>query len=101
MINTPLYEFTKTAGAGASKEGAIRLMRGMVGWDVRDRLGDISMPTLVICGDSDQSTHPCCSYEIWHGIPNAELCVLPNCAHNAHLEVSEIFNPLIGRFLRA
>ena len=97
----PLYEFTKTAGAGASKEGAIRLMRGMVGWDVRDRLGDINMPTLVICGDSDQSTHPGCSYEIWHRIPNAELCVLPNCAHNAHLEVSEIFNPLIGRFLRA
>ena len=97
----PLYEFTKTAGAGASKEGAIRLMRGMVGWDVRDRLGEVSMPTLVICGDSDKSTHPDCSYELWHGIPGAQLCVLPDCAHNVHLEVSEAFNPLIGRFLRA
>lgn len=97
----PLYEFTKTAGAGASKAGAIRLMRGMVGWDVRARLGEISMPTLVICGDKDMSTHPDCSYELWHGIPGAQLCVLPDCAHNAHLEVSEVFNPLIGRFLRA
>ena len=99
--NHPLYEFTKIAGAGASKDGAIRLMRGMVGWDVRDRLGEISMPTLVICGDSDMSTHPDCSYELWHGIPGAQLCVLPNCAHNAHLELSEAFNPIIGRFLRA
>ena len=97
----PLYEFTKAAGAGASKEGAIKLMRGMAGWDVRDRLGEVAMPTLVICGDGDRSTHPDRSWELWRGIPNARLCVLPDCAHNAHLEVSEIFNPLIRRFLRS
>ena len=97
----PLYEFTKTAGAGVSKDGAIRLMRAMAGWDVRDRLGEVGMPTLVICGDSDLSTDPGCSYELWHGIPGAQLCVLPGCAHNAHLEVAEVFNPLISRFLRA
>ena len=97
----PLFEFTKTAGAGASKEGAIKLMRGMAGWDVRDRLGEVGMPTLVICGDSDRSTHPDCSYELWQGIPNAQFCVLPNCAHKAHLEVSEVFNPLIRRFLQS
>jgi pimeloyl-ACP methyl ester carboxylesterase len=99
--NHPLYEYTKLAGAGASKDGAIRLMRGFAGWNVKDRLGEISMPTLVICGDSDVSTHPDCSYELWHGIPRAQLCVLPNCAHNAHLELSEAFNPIISRFLRA
>ena len=76
-------------------------MRGMAGWDVRDRLGEVGMPTLVICGDSDRSTHPDCSYELWQGIPNAQLCVLPDCAHNAHLEVSEVFNPLIRRFLHS
>ena len=59
------------------------------------------MPTLVICGDGDRSTHPDRSWELWRGIPNARLCVLPDCAHNAHLEVSEIFNPLIRRFLRS
>ena len=95
----PLYEFTKAAGAGASQEGAIRMIRASAPWDIRDRLGEISMPTLVICGDSDRSTHPGLSYELWHGIPNAQLCVLPDCAHNAHLELSEVFNPLIARFL--
>ena len=95
----PLYEFTKAAGAGASQEGAIQMIRTSAPWDIRDRLGEISMPTLVICGDSDRSTHPGLSYELWHGIPNAQLCVLPGCAHNAHLELSEVFNPLIARFL--
>ncbi len=97
----PLYEFTKAAGAGASKEGAVKLIRGMAGWDVRGRLDEVGMPTLVICGDGDRSTNPDCSYGLWRGIPGAQLCVLPNCAHNAHLEVPEVFNPLIGRFLRS
>ena len=95
----PLYEFTKAAGAGASRDGAIRMIRASAPWDIRDRLAEIKMPTLVICGDSDRSTHPGLSYELWRGIPGAQLCILPGCAHNAHLEVSEIFNPLIARFL--
>jgi 2-hydroxy-6-oxonona-2,4-dienedioate hydrolase len=97
----PLYEFTRNAGSGASKEAAIRLIRGQIGWDVRDRLGEVAMPTLVICGDSDRSCHPDCSYEMWRGIPEAQLCILPNCAHNAHLEMAEVFDLVIGRFLRA
>ena len=95
----PLYEFTKAAGNGASQEGAIRMIRTSAPWDVRARLGDINMPTLVICGDSDRSPHPSLSYELWHEIPNAQLCILPNCAHNAHLELSEVFNAVIARFL--
>jgi len=95
----PLYEFTKAAGAGASRDGAIRMIRASAPWDIRDRLAEIKMPTLVICGDSDRSTHPGLSYELWRGIPGAQLCILPGCAHNAHLEVSEVFNPLIARFL--
>ncbi len=95
----PLYEFTKAAGNGASQEAAIRMIRTSAPWDVRDRLGDINMPTLVICGDSDRSTHPSLSYEMWNEIPNAQLCILPNCAHNAHLELSEVFNTVIERFL--
>lgn len=96
----PLYDFTRLAGIGASKEGAIKIMKAMAGWDVRTRLNEIETPTLVICGDSDLSTHPDCSLELWRGIPDAQLCILPNCAHNAHLEASETFNPLISRFLR-
>ena len=95
----PLYEFTKAAGNGASQEEAIRMIRTSAPWDVRDRLGDINMPTLVICGDSDRSTHPSLSYELWNEIPNAQLCILPYCAHNAHLELSEVFNAVIARFL--
>ena len=95
----PLYAFTTAAGAGASQEGAIRMLRASAPWDVRDRLGEVAMPTLVICGDADRSTNPGLSYELWRGIPDAQLCILPGCAHNAHLEASEVFNPLIARFL--
>ena len=61
----------------------------------------LSKGSLTEESQSDVSTHPDCSYELWHGIPGAQLCVLPNCAHNAHLELSEAFNPIISRFLRA
>jgi 2-hydroxy-6-oxonona-2,4-dienedioate hydrolase len=97
--NHPLYEFTRTAGAGADLAGAVACLRAIGRWDVADRLGEISMPTLVICGDHDRSTHPDQSIELWQGIPGAQLCVLPGCAHNAHLELSDVFNRIVHRFL--
>lgn len=95
----PLYAFDVAAGAGLSQEGAIRCLRAVSRWDVQERLGEIHAPTLVICGDSDRATHPDLSVALWRSIANAQLCILPGCGHNAHLEALEIFNPLVARFL--
>ena len=95
----PLYDFDVAAGAGLSQEGAIRCLRAVANWDVQERLAEISVPTLVICGDSDRATHPDLSIALWRGIANAQLCILPRCGHNAHLEAMEDFNSVVARFL--
>ena len=96
----PFYEFTRAAGAGANQDSAIRCLRSLSTWDVRSHLKDLVVPTLVICGDTDRNTHPDWSIELWKNIQGSELCVLPGCAHIAHLELSEVFNRVIDRFLR-
>ena len=34
------------------------------------------------------------------GIADADLAVVPNCAHNVHLEKPKLFNTLLADFLR-
>jgi pimeloyl-ACP methyl ester carboxylesterase len=36
---------------------------------------------------------------LWEGIPGAELCVLPGCAHGAHMEKPDLFNKVLADFL--
>ena len=97
----PYYALCRQACAGARKDSCIAVMRAMQGWSSVSRLGEIKVPTLVIVGDKDRSTKPSDSVVLWEGIPNSQFCVLPNCAHGAHLEKPELFNRVVGDFLLA
>lgn len=97
----PFYEFCVNAGAGADLDSAIRTLRAVEKWSAADRLGEIEMPTLIICGDEDCATHPEESIALWRGIQDAKLCIVPGCAHNVHLEAPEIFNRALEKFLLA
>lgn len=87
------------AGQGASEEAAITTLKAVSRWDVTGRLGEIKVPTLVLCGDADRSTPPEDSYALWRGISNARLCVVPGCAHIVHLEKTDLFHRIVGDFL--
>ncbi|CAN7806951.1 alpha/beta fold hydrolase [Paraburkholderia hospita] len=54
--------------------------------DSRPSLPAISVPTLVLVGDSDPVTPPDRSEEIAAAIPNARLSVVPHCGHASTLE---------------
>jgi len=97
----PHYALCRQACAGARKDSCIVVMRAMQGWTSRASLTDLRLPTLVVVGDKDRSTKPSDSIVLWEGIPGAQLCVLPNCAHGAHLEKSELFNKVLADFLLA
>jgi len=43
------------------------------GWTVMDRLGEITVPTLVMAGSYDFVFPPACQRELAAGIPNARL----------------------------
>jgi L-proline amide hydrolase len=72
----------------------------MKGWDVRDRLEEIDIPTLVIRGRHDMSTDPI-SATLVIGIDGAREVVLENSSHTPVLEETEAYLAAISEFMRA
>ena len=97
----PFYPVCREACRGAVASSCVTVMRAMQGWNNVSRLGEIGMPTLVIVGDKDRSTRVSDSLILWEGIAGSELCVLPGCAHGAHMEKPDLFNKVLADFLAA
>lgn len=68
-------------------------------WDIRDRLGEIQAPTLVIAAAEDPATPPGHAEVLANGIPDAKLVVLPDAAHLANVEQAEAFSTLVAEHL--
>ncbi|MGZ8693827.1 MAG: proline iminopeptidase-family hydrolase [Gaiellaceae bacterium] len=93
--------------AGRSRE-AYREMWGpnewmvtgdLAGWDVRDRLGELDVPTLVIRGEYDLCTAPV-AQTLVDGIRGARLVVFDESSHAPVLEETERYLQVVGDFLR-
>jgi L-proline amide hydrolase len=69
------------------------------GWDVRDRLEEIDVPTLVIRGRHDMSTDPV-SATLVNGIRGAREVVLENSSHTPVLEETDEYLASISDFMR-
>lgn len=70
----------------------------MENWSGVEHLENIETKTLVIWGDHDR-TYPWCQTEqLWQSISNANLLVMPGCAHAAHLEKPRLFNGVLEDF---
>jgi proline-specific peptidase len=67
-------------------------------WDRTDRLGEITVPTLITVGRYDEIT-PACAETLHRGIPNSELHLFEQSAHCAHLEEPAKYNALLRDFL--
>ncbi|HVA32366.1 MAG TPA: alpha/beta fold hydrolase [Gaiellaceae bacterium] len=76
-------------------EGYARCCEALAGWDVRDELGAIETPTLVISGAEDPSTTPVEGKALAARIPGARFEVLANAAHLANVERPDAFNRLL------
>jgi L-proline amide hydrolase len=69
------------------------------GWDTRDRLHEIDVPTLVIRGRYDMCTEPIAA-ELVNGIKGAHEVVLENSSHTPVLEETERYLVTVGEFTR-
>jgi pimeloyl-ACP methyl ester carboxylesterase len=69
------------------------------GWDVRPRLPEIDVPTLVVRGRHDLSTESI-SRTLVEGIPHAREVVLEDSSHTPVLEETERYLAIVGGFLR-
>jgi 3-oxoadipate enol-lactonase len=67
--------------------------------DLRPELRGVKMPVLVLVGEHDEATPPPMSHELAAGLPNAQLKVIPGCAHVPQLQSPRIFLDAMGGFL--
>jgi pimeloyl-ACP methyl ester carboxylesterase len=68
-------------------------------FDVRPRLGEITCPALVLCGESDQMTPLKFSQTLHEGIADAELVTVPRAGHMVILEQADVVNAAIREWL--
>ncbi|MCI2429844.1 proline iminopeptidase-family hydrolase [Candidatus Acetothermia bacterium] len=67
-------------------------------WDRTDRLGEISVPTLITVGRHDELT-PTCAETLHRGIPNSRMVIFEESAHLAHLEESDRYRQVVADFM--
>jgi pimeloyl-ACP methyl ester carboxylesterase len=69
------------------------------GFDIRDRLDRIRVPTLVLCGAEDQLTPQKYSADLRAGIVSSRLVTVPDAGHMVMTEQPAAVNQAVERFL--
>jgi proline iminopeptidase len=71
------------------------------GWTVMDRLGEITVPTLVMAGRDDFVFPPECQLELAAGTPGARLRIVERAGHSPHLEQPAEVMEAVSSFVSA
>lgn len=94
-----LREISKRRMLETSVDGYIYAGRAISQWQgVTARLGEISVPTLVVVGEEDVAFRQP-SEVVAKGMPNTRLHVVPQATHTPQEETPEALNALLIRFL--
>jgi L-proline amide hydrolase len=67
-------------------------------WNVKDRLGEIDVPTLLVSGRHDEAT-PALQETLEAGIRDCEWILFEESSHVPHLEERERYMQLVGQWL--
>ena len=69
--------------------------------DLRDVLGTIAVPTLLLYGELDVRAPLTVAEELHRCIPDSELVILPGVGHVTNVEAPDEFDAVVRRFLRS
>jgi pimeloyl-ACP methyl ester carboxylesterase len=84
---------------GAGKPGFIEGLEAVLHYEIRERLGEIACPTLIVWGDSDRLISVRDADVFAELIPNSRKVVFGDTGHMSMLERPEAFNALLEEFL--
>jgi pimeloyl-ACP methyl ester carboxylesterase len=84
---------------GAGKPGFIQGLEAILDYELRERLGQIACPTLIVWGDRDRLINVRDADVFAELIPNSRKVVFGDTCHMAMLERPEAFNALLEEFL--
>ncbi len=95
-LSAPLaYELME----GSGRAGFVPALEALLSYPLRDRLGEIVCPTLIVWGDRDQIVPVGDAHRFERLIPGADKVILPDTGHVTMLERPLIFNGLLQSFL--
>jgi proline-specific peptidase len=87
-VNVTMWDPSEFHATGTLKE-----------WDIRDRLGEIQLPTLVTSGRYDGAT-PAIAGTVHRGIAGSEWVIFEHSSHMAHLEEEDEYRRVVEDFMR-
>ena len=91
-------DFTYDMLAETPSDVIFDLFKAYRGFDVEDRLSDVTVPTLIIGGARDRITLAEASEHMARVMPKAQLEILQDCGHMAMMERHDEFNELLKSF---
>lgn len=95
-LSAPLaYELME----GSGRPGFVPALDALLSYPLRDRLGAIVCPTLIVWGDRDQIVPVGDAHRFERLIPGSRKVILPDTGHVSMLERPLIFNGLLQSFL--
>jgi pimeloyl-ACP methyl ester carboxylesterase len=80
--------------------GLLRTIRGTMGHRIRDRLADLTHPTMLVVGREDRIVNPDSAIEASTLLSDGKLIVLDKCGHAPQIEQAERVNRLVIEFLQ-
>jgi pimeloyl-ACP methyl ester carboxylesterase len=92
-------EIAYEVASGAGKPGFLDALNAIWEYDFRDRLPEISVPTLILWGRNDRIVPVAGAYEYEQLIPNARREIFEDTGHVPMLERPARFNQLVEQFL--
>ena len=81
------------------RTGLLRTIRGTMGHSVRDRLADVTQPTLLVVGAEDKIVDPVQSLAAGRSLRLGRLVLLQRCGHAPQIERASEVNRLVTDFL--
>jgi len=84
---------------GSGGPGFVDALDALTSYPIKDRLGEIRAPTLVVWGTEDRLVPVRDAWRFGELIPNAEVVVYEDTGHMTQLERPQAFNALVERFL--
>ena len=84
---------------GSGKPGFVDALDAITDYPIRDRLGEIGCPTLIVWGTEDRLVPVGDADDFERLIPNSRKVVWPDTGHVAMLERPAAFNRLVAAFL--
>jgi pimeloyl-ACP methyl ester carboxylesterase len=100
LVEPELAEVLKRRGIENGPAVMLNDLRACDEFDVMDRLSEIGVPTLAICGSDDTMTPPKYSHHLVEKLPEARDVVIRGGTHMVFAEKPEEVNGAIDEFLQ-